>query len=323
MPDAGSSSVQLPAATNSGIHIDMCRFEKQRTALVYAYPAGLGPIERDRDADKISKIIWRMNTKVAWEAIRSSNWTRTMSLKVECERMDPDPGWSIVPRIYRVPIDGAMTPSRIKNQVSEVMGTSWFLPEWSDARKFLVFARGPDPSPPEDRVAGIAFVGQEVSRPQAEVKTEEAVKLWSTRDQLGIVYGPYWSTHTSLHELFHMMGAVPSNPGLWLGTGGYHCWDGAAVMCYRDKGPRGPWYTPDICPDTSPEGYTLDCNYWTWFRAGHRDDSDPTFRTLDMWLENNWNSAGPENRFVTSYPPWDYEIPCELCEKPRGWPFVE
>ncbi len=324
LPSEGSSSVPLPQATSAGVHSEMCQFEKQRVALVYAYPEDLRESAQVFQKYWISHLIWRMNTKLAWEAFRSSHGTRTMSLRVECERMNPDPGWSVVPRVYSVAIDGPMTPTRIRTRVIEEMGTSWFLPEWSDARKFLVFAHGIDPAPPENRVAGVAFVDMEASTERAEAKDETAVRIWSTRDQVGIVYEPYWDTHTTLHELFHMMGAVPSNPGPVFGTGGYHCWLGAALMCYRDKGPRATNYSTVACPDMSPAGFTLDCGFWTYFRANHRSyDQTPAGLALDGWLEQNWNVAGAENRFVTARPAWDYEVPCEACERPRGWPFVE
>lgn len=319
--EAGSANIPLPAATTAGAHASMCVAEKQRIALVYAYPAGAYSVAEE---SRIKALIWRLNTKVAWEAFRSSGGTRTLSLRVECDWPQPELGWSIFPKVYSVPIDGSMLPTRINAQVKTALGTNWLLPEWSDARKLLVFAQGTDPSPPSDRVAGIAFVTGLLSS-AGQGKDPDAARVWNTRDELAVTYEPYWESHASLHELFHLMGAVASNPGPLFGTGGGHCWYGYALMCYHDRGPRGPLYTSAGCADVSPNGYSIDCNYWTHFRAGHRivDEENPFSVALDGWLENHWNVAGAENRSVTAMPSWDYEVPCEPCERPRGWPFVE
>ena len=294
-------------------------------ALVYAYPSYWPEAAVNNRIQTIKEIVYRINTKLAWEAYRSSAGTRTMSLRVECEWPNPEASWSMYPKVYRVPIDEALIPTRINSEVQESMGTSSFLPEWSDARKFLVFAQNADPSPPGDRVAGIAFVGPNLLSQEGQGKDSAAAARWNTRDQVGIVYDPYWATHTSMHELFHMMGAVASNPGPVLGTGLFHCWAGSSVMCERDNGPRGSLYTPDICPANAPDTLALDCNYWSYFRAGHRYPSltNGLDVALNGWLEDHWNTAGAENRYVTAFPPWDYEVPCEPCERPRGWPFVE
>lgn len=106
---------------------------------------------------------------------------------------------------------------------------------------------------------------------------------YANRNNFGATYSVNWGTFyagTWLHELFHAMGAVQRDaPNFYDNYGGWHCDDEWDIMCY---GPR----TYTRCGNEH-----LDC--------GHDDYFDP--RPEDgTYLEDHWNVAGDENRFMVS-----------------------
>lgn len=101
-------------------------------------------------------------------------------------------------------------------------------------------------------------------------------------------------THVMLHEASHTMGAVQlSAPHT---SGGFHCDDGADIMCYADGAP-GSDYTSLVCPrllvtSFGPEN-PYDCGNDDYFHPAPEAGS---------YLSSHWNLGSPLNRFVTWTP---------------------
>lgn len=90
------------------------------------------------------------------------------------------------------------------------------------------------------------------------------------------------TAHVLLHELGHNLGAVQNSaPHSSLG---FHCWDGADVMCYRDSGALGALYTALHCA-----GDPWDCKNNDYFHASPAAGS---------YLATHWNIAAPYVRFL-------------------------
>jgi hypothetical protein len=108
-------------------------------------------------------------------------------------------------------------------------------------------------------------------------------------------YGPIRAptatfTNVMLHEAGHTMGAVQlSAPHT---SGGFHCDDGADIMCYADGAP-GSKYASDLCPrllvtSVGPE-MPWDCG---------NDDYFHPIPPAGSYLDTHWNIGSPANRFV-------------------------
>lgn len=100
---------------------------------------------------------------------------------------------------------------------------------------------------------------------------------------------PCWGK-AEVHELVHAFGGIqPSAPN---STGGYHCSDGADVMCYDDKSARSTQRS--VCPASSAQ--VLDCRH---------DDYFSTAAPRGSYLQTRWNVA--RSSFLTSV--WDAPAP--------------
>lgn len=100
---------------------------------------------------------------------------------------------------------------------------------------------------------------------------------------------PCWGK-AEVHELVHALGGVqPSAPN---STGGYHCSDGADVMCYDDKTARSTQRS--VCPASSTQ--VLDCRH---------DDYFSTAAPRGSYLQTRWNVA--RSSFLTAS--WDAPAP--------------
>lgn len=97
-----------------------------------------------------------------------------------------------------------------------------------------------------------------------------------------------------LHEMSHNMGAVQhSAPHA---TGGFHCWEGADIMCYNDGAANGHlWDTHQTDCGRSPAGYDrYDC---FWGTVGGGDYFSP-FPPAGSYLVNHWNLAHGFNTWI-------------------------
>lgn len=100
---------------------------------------------------------------------------------------------------------------------------------------------------------------------------------------------PCWGK-AEVHELVHALGGVqPSAPN---STGGYHCSDGADVMCYDDKTARSTQRS--VCAASSTQ--VLDCRH---------DDYFSTAAPRGSYLQTRWNVA--RSSFLTAT--WDAPAP--------------
>ncbi|MDQ3936777.1 MAG: hypothetical protein M3340_19335 [Actinomycetota bacterium] len=94
-----------------------------------------------------------------------------------------------------------------------------------------------------------------------------------------------WHQQTTLHELFHTLGAV--NHGAPHATQNSHCADGIDVMCYDDGGMySGQYYHEGTCPSTNP--VAIDCRQDAYF------DTAPAANT---WSATRWNLGWSGNSF--------------------------
>lgn len=103
----------------------------------------------------------------------------------------------------------------------------------------------------------------------------------------------YWYTHTTLHELSHVLGASQAPQGQALtnpfATFGGHCSDGNDALCYADGTPtqNGSAYSDTRCPNETPAGLPVDCAYDTYM------NTEP----VGGFLASFWNTGGAENPF--------------------------
>jgi hypothetical protein len=88
-----------------------------------------------------------------------------------------------------------------------------------------------------------------------------------------------WQPTVMLHEITHNLGGVEQSAPHH--TAGWHCWDGADVMCYDDGSAGSENYTTTMCPSSSGDiPDTYDCGHDDYFNP------DPP---ANSYLATHWN----------------------------------
>jgi hypothetical protein len=88
-----------------------------------------------------------------------------------------------------------------------------------------------------------------------------------------------WQPTVMLHEITHNLGGVEQSAPHH--TAGWHCWDGADVMCYDDRTAGSENYTTTVCPSSSGDiPDTYDCGHDDYFNP------DPA---AGSYLATHWN----------------------------------
>lgn len=89
-----------------------------------------------------------------------------------------------------------------------------------------------------------------------------------------------------LHELIHALGGAQH--GAPHASGGWHCNDGADVLCYNDGGPNACYGSDFYCVNTCFDYEHMDCGHDTYFHAAPPSSN---------WLATHWNLGSTANRF--------------------------
>jgi hypothetical protein len=260
----------------------VCATTGHRIKILYgraSYPATPTPAE----VDAIRLSVRRMNWKILSESLRSSGNTRALRMRVDCNASGQINVWSIT---------AFATPSNIWEELEDEYG----YPSGSESVKNLVFYDGGGAS-----ASGVAQMANDSIKSNSDFANGSR-----SRTSSGVVYRPadgsagtwgYWDDHTTLHELFHTMGAVNSNAPY--GTEKNHCTDGLDIMCYDDDSVPfwEPQYSETRCPTSAgygtPVGTPLDCSYDSYFDAAEESGE---------WLNTHWNTGGSENPFLVQAP---------------------
>jgi hypothetical protein len=268
---AQGGSYELPPSEEPVI----CRTEGGRRIRIMYATAAIPSTPTPEKAATIRSYVRRMNAKVVSESLRSSDGSRELRMRVDCEA-------SGAIRIYSFQHSTGQKDS-LFTTVDNLFGS----PSGSDSVKNLVFYDGPDPE-------GYAGWGQRSNNSLKSTADGGLVTNANrTQSMSSVVYKCCWAKHTTLHELFHNMGAVSSQAPYSTFNG--HCWTGIDVMCYDDdkEGEDKVGYTESFCPGPgyydSPIGAPLDCNYDTYFDAVAESGE---------YLKSNWNVGEPENPFL-------------------------
>jgi hypothetical protein len=201
----------------------------------------------------IRSIARRMNWKIADQSSKSSGGSRTLKMAVDCNS------------------EGQISVYKYDENLN--FGTGVFgQPTDGDSIKYLRLRPGSGTG----SGSGTYFVDESKNR----------LNNNATRTGVGNVSGE-WESTVVLHELFHTFGAVQPNAPFHNNDPGSsaHCADNYDVMCYPSE------YYP--CPDTSPVGFALDCNFDSYFDAAPVPGS---------YLATHWNAGGPENPFLAAMP---------------------
>jgi len=259
-----------------------CTATGHRIRIMYAYPTGGAP-----PANQVSEIrgfVRRMASKILSESLRSSDNERGLKMRVECDANG---------EIKLVGFTSSNSSSEIFTRVDELFGA----PSGAGAVKNLVLYYGVGPG-------GCCGGGVAQAHRDEDKSSSDSVTSGSNDNRVksatGVVYGGGWSMQTTLHELFHTMGAVQLQApfATWKFSGffqvpAFHCTDGIAVMCYPDDSANGDDYTETRCPASSgfdtPAGIPLDCMYDGYFDAGEETGE---------WLNTHWNAGGIENPYL-------------------------
>lgn len=160
----------------------------------------------------------------------------------------------------------------------------------SAREKYIVFADTPSPSACNGCAGqGTFFRDDRLSTSNANnVSTGYAVEYrWNAT--------PHWDI--LLHEVLHTMGGVQDSAPH--STGAAHCYEGADIMCYDDKGPKAYLfqYHANDCARLSGYG-RIDC-----FRS-NPDGGDyfAPFPASGAYLTKFWNVAAHANAFMYHSP---------------------
>ncbi|HEY6730608.1 MAG TPA: hypothetical protein VI039_06245 [Solirubrobacterales bacterium] len=267
---AGGAYIELPGGETA----PTCSVDGQRVVVVFTHRPG---DPTPTPVATLRSIVNRMNYKLRSESLASSFNARALQLVVSCNSSS------------EVQIFDVATASNDIGVVDSTLKSVLGDPKDHNAVKYLAFDTQSHPS-----ASGIALKYSDAK------KSGENFNAVYTATAL--VYGGSWSTHVTLHELFHTFGATQypaGNPPPFASPFG-HCTDGNDLLCYAD-GP-GVIYSETRCP--AAEGYEqpaklpLDCGYDTYFDS---------LTEPGEWLSQYWNSGGPENPFVreVTTPPGD------------------
>ncbi len=232
----------------------ICRTGGNRIVILYTDYTQKHP----NPVEAIRSIVRRMNWKIADQSWKSSGGARRVRMAVDC-----DANGNI--SVFNTKVSGS-------KPFQEPKGTS--------AVKYLNFDIG-FIDPEEGEHGAAAWVAD-------EKKSRENLSVVNTQSGSTITHdGKPSETTTTLHELFHMLGAVqPKAP--YGGNSGAHCADQLDVMCYESN------YEPCSAAKgfLTPVAFPIDCNYDTYF------DAAPT----SGYLVGNWNLAGIENPYLAVPP---------------------
>jgi hypothetical protein len=244
----------------------ICRTSGNRIVIVYSHrPSDTTPAPKET----LRSIVRRMNWKIADQSSLSSAGTRVVRMATDC---DTEGNISI----YQI-----VTVNNSWDAISNATmgagsdpGQLFGAPQEGDAIKYLVFDA--------EETGGLA------GRFAGTVKSRENPNARATLPAL--VGRGLWEGHTTIHELFHTLGAVQGDVGPVppFSDKKGHCLDQLDVMC------GGPEY---LCPGSAgyntPVTLPIDCNKDTYFNAAPK---------AGTWLAEYWNLAGQENPFLVTMP---------------------
>jgi hypothetical protein len=260
----------------------VCATSGHRIRVMYAGPSNA--VLTTEEAAAIRNYVRRMNWKVLSESVRSSGYTRALRMRVDCAADGTINIWQFV--------SASGAPEQVWGRAETVYG----YPTGADSVKNLIFFDGDDPS---GEAAGYGQMANDSIKSESDSANGSRARTSSAVLYKGAL-GNYWADHTTLHELFHTMGAVNSRAPF--GTDGNHCIDGLDVMCYEDGSIWYLWppeyhYSDTRCPSSSgyntPIGVPLDCSYDSYFDAAEESGE---------WLNTHWNPGGAENPFLVQAP---------------------
>ncbi|MET0558426.1 MAG: hypothetical protein ABW065_07115 [Solirubrobacterales bacterium] len=231
-------------------------------------------------AEQIRSAVRRMASKLLSESLRSSANARGLRMAVECDESG------------EIRIQGFKSTGNVEEVfgwVDSLFGT----PIGANAAKTMVFFAGADPS---GKAAGYGAAADDDDKSSSDEfgfgKTFNENRIYPAS---AVVYGSYWTRATSLHELFHTLGAVQD--GAPATTGAFHCYDGYDVLCYDDGSFLGALYSETACPATSgfatAIGIPLDCGYDSYFDA---------LEESGEYLNSHWNVGGTEDPYLLTSP---------------------
>jgi hypothetical protein len=253
----------------------ICVESGRRIRIMYSTAANPSTPTPEKAAE-IRSYVRRMNAKVVSESLRSSDGAKALRMRVDCDATGA------------IRISSFQHETGEKNSLFTTVDNMFGAPSGSNSVKNLVFYDGTGPD------LNIGGWGQHSNSP-AKNTLEGGPYGNPSRYQSksAVVYKCCWSTHVTLHELFHTMGAVSSEAPYSTFNG--HCWTGIDVMCYDDDFPNENRveYTESFCPGpgyyASSIGAPLDCNYDTYFDAVAESGE---------YLKTAWNVGEPENPFL-------------------------
>lgn len=250
----------------------VCATSGHRIRIIYATDSNVWTTKKE---EAIRKIILRMNSKILYESVRSSSNARALRMRVDCFSNN---------KIRVFLLSSPYDHNELWDRVDDELGA----PGGADAVKNLIFHDGSDPD-----AAGWGQRSNDSDKSSADCCF--FVNSSRVQSSSAVVYTGSWENQTTLHELFHAMGAV--NDDAPDSTGGGHCIDGLDVLCYADNTKVGQWFYSDThCPTGSFASAwkpPLDCMYDSYFDAQEESSE---------WLSDHWNTGGPENPFLVEAP---------------------
>jgi hypothetical protein len=258
-----------------------CATSGHRIKIVYSANAS-GPDAAT--VNEIRSIVRRSNSKIVRESLRSSNNTRALTMRVDC-----DAGGSM--NVYNVPVSNN-APAAIAATVESRLGR----PTGSEAVRYWIFRDAGRHREGAFYVEGETFIPFDDRKTASDGPDGNIARVQTISSVIykGVTGTNYWQTYTPLHELGHAMGAT--QPGSPYHTNSGHCTDGLDIMCYEEGHDN---YNTTRCPPGTERGYDrplgvpFDCGYDSYFDAA----TEP-----GEWLETHWNVAGPENAFLVERP---------------------
>ncbi len=256
----------------------VCTGSGHRIRIFYSSEASYTPTPlREQE---IRTAVRRMASKILSESMRSSGNAKGLKLPVECDGTG------------EIRIQGFKSSGDV-SEVFQIVDDFFGAPSGAGSVKNMVFYDGKDPN-------GYGGYGAAADDDDKSSSDGFPYPLNNNLNRVlsasAVVYGPYgWQLHTSLHELFHAMGAVQGSAPY--ATSFFHCWDGIDVLCYDDGTLLGSVYQETRCPGESgfatPIGIPLDCQYDSYFDASEESGE---------YLNSHWNVGGSENPFLILAP---------------------
>ena len=268
-----------PAASPQGGHIALpgneldpvCRTSGNRTVVVFTHRPG---DSTPTPTATLRSVVKRMNWKINDQSSQSSGGSRAVRMAVDCN------GEGQI-NVYNV----ATSSNKWANLIVEVKNALFLWPSGVSAVKYLVF----DNSASEEGSYG------GLGGPIWNMSVKSNGNPNGSESSTGLVFPCCWELHTTIHELFHAMGASQGtvSPAAPFSTNGHHCTDGIDMLCYDDGGGYSDSYCPESSGYATPTTVPIDCNKNTYFDALPEPGS---------WLDTYWNLAERENWFLVAPP---------------------